>query len=72
MFGVVPRTLWEKRPPPDDRNRITLGMRPLIVRGERTLLIDAGCGDKMDRQERRYLRPRTQLSSRPCAWPTPG
>jgi methylmalonyl-CoA epimerase len=48
MFGVVPRTLWEKRLPPDSRNRITLGMRPLLVRGERTLLIDAGCGDKMD------------------------
>ena len=48
MFGVVPRTLWEKRVPPDDRNRITLGMRPLLVRGARTLLIDAGCGDKMD------------------------
>ncbi len=48
MFGVVPRTLWEKRLPPDDRNRIPLGMRPLIVRGEKTMLIDAGCGDKFD------------------------
>jgi methylmalonyl-CoA epimerase len=48
MFGVVPRTLWETRLPPDDRNRIPLGLRPLIVRGEQTLLIDAGCGDKMD------------------------
>jgi methylmalonyl-CoA epimerase len=48
MFGVVPRILWEKRLPPDDRNRIPMGLRPLIVRGERTLLIDAGCGDKMD------------------------
>ncbi len=48
MFGVVPRTLWEKRLPPDDANRIPLGMRPLIVRGEQTMLIDAGCGDKMD------------------------
>jgi methylmalonyl-CoA epimerase len=48
MFGVVPRTLWESRIPPDDRNRIPLGMRPLIVRGEQTLIIDAGCGDKMD------------------------
>lgn len=48
MFGVVPRSLWETRLPPDDRNRIPLGMRPLIVRGDRTLLIDAGCGDKMD------------------------
>ena len=48
MFGVVPRPLWEQRIPPDDRNRITLAMRPLVVRGEQTLIIDAGCGDKMD------------------------
>jgi methylmalonyl-CoA epimerase len=49
MFGVVPRTLWEKRLPPDDSNRITLGMRPLVVRsGKTNLIIDAGCGDKMD------------------------
>jgi methylmalonyl-CoA epimerase len=49
MFGVVPRTLWEKRLPPDDSNRIPLSMRPLVVRtGDVTLIIDAGCGDKMD------------------------
>jgi methylmalonyl-CoA epimerase len=48
MFGVVPRTLWESRLPPDDRNRIPLGLRPLIVRGAETMIIDAGCGDKMD------------------------
>ena len=49
MFGVVPKTLWEKRLPPDDANRIPLGMRPLIVRtGSATMIIDAGCGDKMD------------------------
>lgn len=48
MFGVVPRTLWEKKLPPDDRHRIPLGMRPLVVRGDQTVLIDAGCGDKMD------------------------
>jgi methylmalonyl-CoA epimerase len=49
MFGVVPRLLWEKKLPPDDANRIPLGMRPLIIRdGTTTVLIDAGCGDKMD------------------------
>jgi methylmalonyl-CoA/ethylmalonyl-CoA epimerase len=48
MFGVVPRTLWEKQAPPDDRGRILLGMRPLVVRGMRTMLIDAGLGDKDD------------------------
>jgi methylmalonyl-CoA epimerase len=49
MFGVVPRSLWAQRLPPDDANRIPLGMRPLIVRnGTHTVIIDAGCGDKMD------------------------
>jgi len=48
MFGVVPRTLWEKQAPPDDRGRILLAMRPLVVRGVRTMLIDAGLGGKDD------------------------
>ena len=49
MFGVVPKPLWEKRAPADERNRIRLGMRPLLVRGtSKTLLIDAGVGSKMD------------------------
>jgi methylmalonyl-CoA epimerase len=46
MFGVVPKTLWSKNVPSDERNRISLAMRPLIVRGVRTMLIDAGMGDK--------------------------
>jgi glyoxylase-like metal-dependent hydrolase (beta-lactamase superfamily II) len=48
MFGIVPKPLWEKRAPADARNRITLGLRPLAVRGARTMIIDAGIGDKMD------------------------
>jgi len=49
MFGVVPKTLWEKRTAADERNRITMGMRPLLVRGAGPLMIiDAGCGDKLD------------------------
>ncbi len=46
MFGTVPKPLWEKKAPSDARNRITLAMRPLIVRGARTMIIDAGLGDK--------------------------
>lgn len=48
MFGVVPKPLWEKRAPADERNRIRLGLRPLLVRGEQTMIIDGGIGDKMD------------------------
>jgi glyoxylase-like metal-dependent hydrolase (beta-lactamase superfamily II) len=48
MFGVVPKPLWERRAPADERNRITLGLRPLLVQtSERRVLIDAGIGDKM-------------------------
>jgi glyoxylase-like metal-dependent hydrolase (beta-lactamase superfamily II) len=47
MFGVVPKTFWERKSPPDDRNRIQMSMNPLLVRGTRTMLVDAGCGDKM-------------------------
>jgi glyoxylase-like metal-dependent hydrolase (beta-lactamase superfamily II) len=46
MFGTVPKVLWEKSFPADARNRITMAMRPLIVRGARTMLIDAGVGGK--------------------------
>ncbi len=48
MFGVVPKPLWERRAPADDRNRIQLGLRPLLVRGDKTMIIDAGIGGKMD------------------------
>src|SRR3954470_8397470 len=48
MFGVVPKPLWERRAPADERNRIRLGVKPLLVRGERTMIIDAGIGTKRD------------------------
>jgi methylmalonyl-CoA epimerase len=50
MFGVVPKPLWVKQTVPDEKNRILLAMRPLVVRGTRTMLIDAGLGDKDDRK----------------------
>ena len=49
MFGVVPRTLWETQMMPDIRNRILMGMRPLVVEGEwGRMIIDCGLGDKTD------------------------
>jgi methylmalonyl-CoA epimerase len=49
MFGVVPKPLWERKAPPDVRNRILLGMRPLVVEaGWGRMIIDCGAGDKMD------------------------
>lgn len=48
MFGTVPKPLWARKVQPDDRNRIALAMRPLVVRGVRTMLIDAGIGARTD------------------------
>lgn len=47
MFGVVPKPLWEKRIPADERNRIPLAMRCLLVETPDALvLIDNGAGNK--------------------------
>jgi len=61
MFATVPRTLWAAKAPPDERNRITLAMRPLLVRGTRTMLVDAGMGDKEEPTlHERYAVDRTR------------
>jgi glyoxylase-like metal-dependent hydrolase (beta-lactamase superfamily II) len=47
MFGVVPRIMWGKTNPPDDRNRITLAARAMLLTGNgRTILVDNGNGTK--------------------------
>jgi len=49
MFGVVPKVLWEKRIPADDRNRIRLGLTCLLIRtGSQNVLVETGIGDKFD------------------------
>jgi glyoxylase-like metal-dependent hydrolase (beta-lactamase superfamily II) len=53
MFGVVPRPLWQKHLNPDERNRITLAVRCLlIVDGERKILVDDGIGMRWDGKHR--------------------
>ncbi len=49
MFGVVPRPLWEKVAPPDERNRVTMAARALLLEGNgRRILVDTGNGAKWD------------------------
>ena len=43
MFGVVPKPLWEKTNPADDKNRIEMATRSLLIEdGNRLILIDTG------------------------------
>jgi len=47
MFGVVPKPLWEKKSPPDSRNRIRLAANSLLVRtANKNILIETGNGTK--------------------------
>ena len=58
MFGVVPRQMWEKLNPPDDKNLCTWAMRCLLVEiGDRKILIDAGIGEKQDARFRSHFEP---------------
>lgn len=54
MFGVVPKTIWQKTNPADENNLCTWAMRCLLIEeGNRLILIDTGIGDK---QDEKFLR----------------
>jgi len=56
MFGVVPRELWQRDHPADDRNRIRLNLTcPLIVRGGAAVLVDTGIGNRLSAVERKIF-----------------
>ncbi len=49
MFGVVPKSIWNKLNPADENNMCTWAMRCLLVeKGNRLVLIDCGIGNKQD------------------------
>ena len=53
MFGIIPKTLWEKEVPADEYNRIQMVTRSLlVVSNERKIIIDTGNGDKWDDKNR--------------------
>lgn len=59
MFGVVPKVLWQKLIPPDDANRIELGMRCLLIETkDRLILVDTGIGNKNHDQFIKYFSPK--------------
>ena len=47
MFGVVPMALWERTNPSDQKNRVEMATRSLLIEdGKRLILIDTGMGNK--------------------------
>lgn len=53
MFGIVPKVLWERKIEADDKNRIPLAMRCLLIEhGSGLVLVDTGLGNKEDEKFR--------------------
>jgi len=49
MFGVVPKSIWNKLNPADENNLCSWALRCLLIEdGDRRILVDAGVGDKQD------------------------
>jgi len=56
MFGVVPKSLWQKLNPADENNMCTWAMRCLLVEdGNRLILLDTGIGEKQDAKFRGHF-----------------
>jgi glyoxylase-like metal-dependent hydrolase (beta-lactamase superfamily II) len=62
MFGVVPKPLWEKRIPANERNQILLGTNTVVVRtGKHTVVIETGIGNKLSEKQRSIFDSRQLL-----------
>jgi glyoxylase-like metal-dependent hydrolase (beta-lactamase superfamily II) len=56
MFGVVPKSMWQKLNPPDANNMCTWAMRCLLIEdGKRLILVDNGIGNKQDEKFRGHF-----------------
>jgi len=65
FFGVVPKSLWQKKVQPDEKNLIPSGLNSIVVRtGDHTVLIETGIGNKMpDRMVKIYGQPANLLDN---------
>lgn len=58
MFGVVPKSIWNKLNPADETNLCTWALRCLLViEGDRKILIDTGMGNKQDEKFFKHYQP---------------
>src|SRR5258708_16080045 len=64
MFGVVPRSLWERKVKPEGNNLVPLGLNSVVIRnGSQTVLIETGAGNKLsERMVKIYGQPAELLN----------
>ena len=65
FFGVIPKVMWSRKLPADDKNYVTSGLNSLVVRtGKQTVLIETGIGNKLpDRMVKFYGQPAKLLDN---------
>jgi glyoxylase-like metal-dependent hydrolase (beta-lactamase superfamily II) len=65
FFGVVPKVLWERKLPADEKNLVPTGLNSVVVRtGDKTVLIETGIGNKLtERMAQIYGQPEKLLDN---------
>jgi glyoxylase-like metal-dependent hydrolase (beta-lactamase superfamily II) len=54
MFGVIPKVIWSKVYPSDDKNLIRLDLNPLLIKsGKENIIVDTGIGDILNEREQK-------------------
>lgn len=73
FFGVVPKTMWEKRLTPDDHNRVQSRLNSVLIRtGEKNVLVDTGMGNKLsEKMIQLFQQPAELLQSLSAAHTSP-
>ena len=57
MFGIVPKTLWNKLNPADDENRIEMALRSLLIMDDKhKILVDTGIGTKFSEKYKKIYK----------------
>jgi glyoxylase-like metal-dependent hydrolase (beta-lactamase superfamily II) len=65
FFGVVPKSMWERKVSADENNMVTTGLNSVVVRtGQQTILIETGMGNKLsEKMVKIYSQPAGLLES---------
>jgi glyoxylase-like metal-dependent hydrolase (beta-lactamase superfamily II) len=62
FFGIVPKTMWQRKTVPDDLNRITVSCNSIVVRtGKQVILIETGIGNKLSERTKGFFLPQEKL-----------
>ena len=74
FFGVIPKVMWSRKAPADERNYVTTGLNSLFIRtGSHNVLVETGMGNKLsERMIKFYGQPAKLLDNLAAAGISPG